>query len=436
MGKWRAGREDSVLLRDMTQRLIEASTVRPAQRIAGVENTTGRSLLTSGYSPEDSAAPPAFRTRDPAWVAESGLIPPEDVWGWLTLMAETMHGPKRLRVAGGGIVLPYSVPDHIHMDGTPVYYPATCASVETQAPPGGKYPPHDDQYWPTLTAYAYAKMTDDWQAFGRTVRTPMGEAPLSEVCELTHNSFPVDRNTQTCIASDEMEEHIVDWGYADSVTKTGKLLFPSLLRLESALKLAELFERNGDDSRAAEYERQASAMLVSIPAVFYEENQRGDAWLISATGLGDKPDVWGSAFAVYRGFVDGPLAEAIARTLLRGFRETTTVAEGQVRHIPTSDGFWQTSSAPEGTGQNGAYWGYATGWYICALTLVDEAAAAEMFSEFMDHLRSTWSDDLKACAWECVNPELDHRGAPGCLTTIALPYACLKEKGLLDLPDD
>lgn len=432
MAAWKVNRQDALLLREMTQKLVGAATVESGQEIRVGRNTTGRSLLTPGQNSRERAIYPAYWVRDPAWVAESGFVSPEEVWGWITLMTETMQGHDPWHLASGGVVLPYSLADHINVDGKPVYYPGTYASDESQGPPWGKYPPHDDQYWPTFTAYVYARLTDDWRSFGHLVPTPMGEEPLCQVCEWAHNAFPVDEVTQLCIASEDLDEHIVDWGYNDSVTKTGKLLFPSLLRLESALKLAELFEAVGDVRKAAQYSAQASLIRRAIVPTFFEETEPGRGWLMSATGLGHKPDVWGTALALYRGFVDGTVAQSLTRSLLRGFREKTTVLEGQVRHIPTIAGYWEMCAFDEGTYQNGAYWGYPAGWYIYALTRIDERAAADMFQGYLRYLWKDWNDELNDCAWECINPALDHYQNPAYLTTVALPYVALKEKGLLE----
>lgn len=104
--------------------------------------------------------------------------------------------------------------------------------------------------------------------------------------------------------------------------------------------------------------------------------------------------------------------------------------QGQVRHIPEAD-FWEISQTNKGFYQNGAYWGYPTGWYIYALTLIDESAGRDMFSEFITHLRTTYREDLKSCLWECINPKLGHYKDAGYLTTVALPYVSLLAKGML-----
>ncbi len=128
MAKWQVSVEQTEQLAEMTKELIAVSTVRPGQRIQRGINTTGRSLLTPGYNDAQRATYPAFWVRDPAWVAESNLIPAEEVWGWITLLTETMRGPEPWHLASGGVVLPYSLPDHINIDGSPVYYPGTYAA--------------------------------------------------------------------------------------------------------------------------------------------------------------------------------------------------------------------------------------------------------------------------------------------------------------------
>jgi hypothetical protein len=426
-----ANAEDVAFLRRATEELIDASTVQPTQRISTGLNTTGRALLTPGNNRAGATTYPAYWVRDPAWVTESGLIPAADVWGWLTLMTQTMQGHTARSLASGGLIPPYSVADHINMNGSPVFYPGTYASDDTQGPPFGKYPPHDDQYWVSFTAFAYAKLTGRWESFLEHTPTPMGEMPLWQVCHLTHNAFPVDSKTQLCVAPDSLSEHIVDWGYNDTINKTGKLLFPSLLRYESALKLAHLCEHNEMHDEALSYQHQVGVLRRALIETFYQEDARHEGWFVSATGIGNQPDVWGSAYAVYLGLLPPELEQAVARWLLRGYTERTMVLEGQVRHLPTTDGYWEAAQCAAGTYQNGGYWGYPAGWYLYALSRVDASAAAAMLTEFVRYQREHWGAGLQSCAWECINPELDHYQNPGYLTTIALPYVCLMSKGLI-----
>ncbi len=432
MCAWKVAPTDSAKLRLMVEQLFHASTVQPGQEISAGVNTTARSLLTPGCNTLGHATYPAYWVRDPAWLAESGFVSGDDIWGWITLMTQTMQGHSPRMLSSGGVILPYSIADHINIDGSSVFYPGTYAADDTQGPPFGKYPPYDDQYWLIFSTFAYAKCMGDATSFRRSVPTPMGMLPLWQVCELAHNAFPVDTHTQLCIASDDLEHHIVDWGYNDTITKTGKLLFPSLLRLESAIKLTHLFTDIGMPDDAEMYSTQARILRHAILETFYVEDERHEGWLLSATGIGATPDVWASAYALYLGILPAELATALAKSLLRGYRERTTVLHGQVRHIPLTSGYWQIAQCPQGTYQNGAYWAYPAGWYITALGLVDEDAAAEMFTEFLNYQVASWNGSFLSGTWECINPELNHYQNPGYLASIALPYVTLRNKGIID----
>jgi hypothetical protein len=94
------------------------------------------------------------------------------------------------------------------------------------------------------------------------------------------------------------------------------------------------------------------------------------------------------------------------------------------------DGAWPRANCAPGTYQNGAYWGYAAGWYVSALSRVDRRAARDLFLEYLAAMQQDWRDDGVGCAWECVNPGLDYRRNEGYLTTVALPCVVLAEAGL------
>ena len=157
----------------------------------------------------------------------------------------------------------------------------------------------------------------------------------------------------------------------------------------------------------------------------------GGQWLLSATGIGRKPDVWGSAYAVYLGAVDDAVAREISRALRDAYVQSTAVLDGQVRHVLLTDGGWDVALCAEGTYQNGAYWGYPIGWYVYSLSLVDPDAARRLYAEYMVAMTRDWEKGLGSFAWEWINPALGHFQSPGYLTTVALPYVTLKAKWML-----
>lgn len=53
----------------------------------------------------------------------------------------------------------------------------------------------------------------------------------------------IDQKTQLCF-SDE-GKYTVDWGFCDGIKKTGLLLFPSILRYNSAVIMKNLSKKQG-----------------------------------------------------------------------------------------------------------------------------------------------------------------------------------------------
>jgi hypothetical protein len=420
--------EEARRLRDMAMCLMRGSTLAPGAAIARGTNKTGHSLLLPGVNTAERSCYPAFWTRDPAWLAAGGLASFDEAWGWLQLLCKTMSGPQPRRLASGAELPPFSVADHVNLDGRPVYFPGTYDSGENQGgPQWGLLPPHDDQYWVTFTAHACRQLSGD-AAFGaRLLATPLGEIPVWLACDLTHHAFAVEPSTGCCLV--EPGRHQVDWGYNDSIIKDGQVLFPSLLRSESALKLAELLDGCGQSGRASQMRGEAETLRRGIVATFLKETD-GESWLLSATGVGRIPDVWGTAFAVHRRFFDAALTEKLARSLLLAYRDGESILQGQVSHVLRRDGAWPQAHSKPGTYQNGAYWGYATGWYVSALSQVDRQAARDLVVDYLAAMEQGWSDDGSKCAWECINPALDHYKNQGYLTTVALPYVVLQEAGL------
>jgi hypothetical protein len=230
------------------------------------------------------------------------------------------------------------------------------------------------------------------------------------------------------------KENAKDFGFCDGVFKSGKLLFPSVLKFVASRQLAALFHADGQIAKARSYEETAEQIRRAIPLVFLHRSG-ADTWLHSSTGVGNQPDIWGSAFAVSSGALDGAPAEAVARSLVRAYRQKTAVRDGCVRHILTDDpknhGGWEKSVSRVSEYQNGGYWGTATGWYIAAIAKVDRTAAADMARDYISFLRANLRADGMTEAWEWFNPNTGKHANPLYVATIALPYISLQQAGLL-----
>ncbi|MEK6704104.1 MAG: hypothetical protein AABZ53_17750, partial [Planctomycetota bacterium] len=157
-----------------------------------------------------------------------------------------------------------------------------------------------------------------------------------------------------------------------------------------------------------------------------------------ASGMGNQADVWGSAYAVHCGALSERVGVLVSRALVRGFRERTAVRDGTARHVPTSDprgGVWERSVSAAGTYQNGGYWGTPMGWYISAVHKTDRAAAADIAREYVRGLCRKVLADGAVEALEWFNPDTGASANPRYVATVALPYLCLQEAGILNLLD-
>jgi hypothetical protein len=369
---------------------------------------------------------PAFWVRDGVMMLGADFISAAELEGWIRLITSTLRGPHDWHVRPGVIVPAYAVPDHINFDGKPTFYPGSYETGEKQGgKPFGKFPPLDDHFYFITAVYEHWKLTRSTKLFDSSVRTSFGGFKLADLCDRVYRVAPVDKVSGLCVAGDTETENAKDFGFCDAESKSGKLLFTSVLKLMAARQLAELFEATGKQAKARQYREDVQRIRTAIPGTFLN-----NGWLRSATGVGNQPDVWGSAFAVWSGALDDAAAATVSRTLAGAWRDKSAVRDGCVRHIPSPDR-WQVSLSKPGEYQNGGYWGTATGWYIAAMAKADRAAAAAMAREFVTFLREHRRSDGISEAWEWFNPESGTRRNPLYVATVALPYISLKQAELL-----
>jgi hypothetical protein len=420
-------REDTAFLREQARRIIATARLAPGAASGKWRNTTRYAI----HVPGGNMGYPAFWVRDAVMMLGADFVPTEEMEGWIRLMSSTLRR-EDWHVHSGAVVPAYAVPDHIKFDGRPIFYPGTYDDDSKQGGQRyGKYPPLDDHFYFITAVYEHWKLSRSTALFRSRVATSAGETELADLCERVYRVAPSDPVSGLVIAGDTGSENAKDWGFCDNVFKSGKLLFPSVLKHNAAKQLAELFTAAGDREKARRYRGEASRLRKAIPNVF----RRDDGWLRSATLVGNQPDVWGTAFAVWSGAVDRPTAKQASRALAGAYRARTAVRDGLVRHILTSDatnqGLWQSCRAAAGTYQNGGYWGTPAGWYIAALHRTDPAAARDMAREFVGFLRQHLRPDGLTEAWEWVNPENGKRNNPLYVATVALPYIGLVQAGLL-----
>ena len=331
-------------------------------------------LLPSGDNKYDS-----FWVRDCAMMCMSGIVNAERVRLYLDIFLTHGYSASDLRLSGGLTVPAGAMADHINYNGRPVFFPGTYADGPDQGDGEyGFYPPFCDGFYVVCLAGYYVGATGDcgWQ------EESAGAFKKADILERLYECYSTDE-TGLCVS--DGSAYTVDWGFCDTVVKTGKLLFPSVLRFKSALALEKIFRK--DERKSRYYRVQAEKIAKNIDSTFFS-----DGWLLSATGICRQPDVWGTAFAVYEGVLSEEHAAACSRSLLRAYRDKTAVTDGYVRHILTADaqgrGFWEKAHVRENEYQNGGWWGTPVGWYAYALSKTDKAAAAELLEDYLtEYLR-------------------------------------------------
>ena len=425
---------DEAFLADQTRKIMNSAQLLPGQANGQWKNLTPYTV----HVPGGNMGYPAYWVRDSVMMLESNFIEAAELEGWIRLMSSTVR--DRDWVVRPGVIVPaFAVPDHIDLDGKASFYPGSYETGSKQGGnPWGKYPPLDDQYYYIFAVYHHWKKSGSLSFFRSEIKTYSGTMQLSELCEKIYRMVPSDPGTGLCIAGDVNTENAKDFGFCDSVSKSGKLLFPSILKFVAAQQLIELFHAANLPEKTQALHNDKRRIKAAIPATFLRTSAtRQEAWLDSATGVGRQPDVWGSAYAVYSDAVDSSTARKIGRSLVRAYREKSAVREGCVRNLlsndPENPNGWQKTVSPLGTYQNGGYWGTPVGWYLVAMYRSDESAAIEMARDYIEFLRKHRRADGLAESWEWFNPDTGKTANPLYVATVGLPYGCLRVSGLLNL---
>jgi hypothetical protein len=246
--------------------------------------------------------------------------------------------------------------------------------------------------------------------------------PLFHRLQRAFRAFNIDASTGLC-ASDE-KLHTIDWGVCDNVRKSGLLFAPSLLRWRAAGQLAEMADLLADGS-AGEYRLEQEKIRASLMNYFYD----GSGLFLSATGVGRQHDLIATLLSVSHGLAAD---EELSRTLhaLKGcWHDRRGVDDdGYVRCFPEDEDFsttsaWQDAGHATGEYQNGGYWAYAAGFFIHALSLIDETPAVDYASRFIRH---TLTHDGAPYEWKNEKLGGCHSGlwyGP----SITLPYAATRK---------
>jgi hypothetical protein len=417
-------KSDLDFLHSTAMNLLESAAVLPNGQIPnGPTNTTGYKLRLPGGTQNYY---PAFWIRDAAMMLGADFIPADEIEGWIRLVAATQPGAEGLSFAKLRVP-PYSIPDHITLTGEACWFPGAYAEQGDGA--YGFLPPADDAFFFVQMVYEHWRLTGKLTFVRSTVKTGWGEQCLADVCVKAFDSVAANSDNGLVICEATEDRTRVDWGFCDSIRKTGLCLMPSLLRWRAALQLAVLLKANGDPTEARRLRSEAKMIQSAIVPYFFREQSnvtsRKTGCLVSATDLGRKDDVWASAFAVWLGVLPRKAELQVARHLLALYEAGGTVAEGQVRHLPPTGEFggnWEAASCSAGQYQNGGFWATPTGWLAVALRRVDEKAADRLLDEYFAHLLANRE---QGAPWEWINPSQQKRVNPLYASSVGLVYVAL-----------
>lgn len=402
-------------LRRVSEEMIEAASVSPGASIRGKTNTTGLWLIM----PDGKAAYPGFWPRDAAMTLGADLVSADRVEDWIRICALTQAGPQGIRLANGLHAPPFSIPDHITMNAEACWFPGAYEGEDQGSGTYGFITPADNGFFFIQLVAEHARLTGSASLMDTHMKTPWGEAPLLDIALNAFDSVDVDEDVVIC-SGDEGKTR-ADWGFCDSINKTGLCLMPTLLRWRAARDLVSLFTQRGDPQRARRFDSIAASIQRRIVPVFFEGRSDGTGILLSATGIGRQEDVWAEAYAVWLGLLPEEIEARICRRLAALAVDPGVVFKGQVRHLPAGE-FWQKTPLPKGVFQNGPYWSTPSGWFIYAVSRVDPALAEQVLKDLVDFVDNNRAE---GAPWEWVNPEAGAYDNALYCASVTLPYTAL-----------
>jgi len=209
------------------------------------------------------------------------------------------------------------------------------------------------------------------------------------------------------------------YGFTDTIAKTGREFFSSLLLFEAWGIIRRFATRLGDSAAAVAAEARRQQVSESLGLLWSDE----DGMYLAASVDCRQIDVWGSLYACVVGATEPARRQRIGAWCAAN-REWI-LFRGQVRHLPAPASWQRVIAGPEleplqqpGCFQNGAYWATASGWYAELLESLQPGSGqiflVDLIHEFQTH-----------GIWECIGPDGYNR-LKNNLSSMMLPYRSFK----------
>ncbi len=292
-----ASEADVQFLAGLTKAAIESARVRPDQEIVGVHEgkpvPVKNRLGFTAIRPAGLSGYPAIWIQDFTMAYSSGFISVDEGMAHLRLIASRQNCQEERRLPSGAIIPAHAIPDHINLDGTPVFYPGTYSSVPDQGgEPWGVCPPLNNYFDFIWLAYLLWRDVSDLAMFAEII----AGRTLLERLTLAYDGPPAD--PETGIVFTTVQRRAVGFIFIDQIYMTGQMLMPSLERHRAARQLAEIHAAFGDAESARRFDRDAELIRANVERVFASD-QEDCGWLRAATGVSGQADVWGTLYALH-----------------------------------------------------------------------------------------------------------------------------------------
>lgn len=396
---------------------LEEYTKRIIDKCKVVKEIDGK--LYSLYVPGADMKYPAFWIRDAFYIVEADIVPVKEVKDMIELILSRQN-EKDIHLEKGLIVPAWSIPDHINFDGGAVYFPGTYNSGKNQG--DGRYgflPPIDDQYFIIYFVNWYIEKTGDYHFLDKEING----IKIIERVEKAFDHYGVNKSNHLCWS--DKKKYAVDWGFHDTVCKTGYLLFSSVMRYESSLFLSDIFKKMGKIEKGNKYKEISGKIKNSIFEYFWD----GSGYFLSSTGLSSQHDVFGTLFGIVSGIIDGKYLKISTHKMKEDFLKGKTVdKDGYVRGVPdgmdfSSETMWEKTISPFGTYQNGGFWAVGTGWYIYVLSKIDKKTGENLTKRFLNHILK---GRKKGAPFEWKNESTGQRSGSWYAASLTLPLKFIK----------
>lgn len=249
-------------------------------------------------------------------------------------------------------------------------------------------------------AFVVLALWADFTATGDTATFTSNEAAIDDCLAA------LPRSANGCVYSDPAAPS-VDYGFTDTVKKTGDVAYGTALLAWAFKMLAEINGEGAAGKYTDQYiEARDGLATLRRPSGFYAGSSVNnaavdDVWataLIVAEYLCPNADRLESAQAIADAYSDGTTGPL-------GY--TSTITEfGLVRHLPAGQ-FWSGTATTQGTYQNGGYWLTPVWDCVRAVALVDRPLALSWATEAMDQVADEYTAEGD---WHDVPYEWHHYG--------------------------